>query len=180
MWHLPGPGIEPVFLALASAGRFFFKEPPGKSRGALNNDTRVTGIKWDSPGQIRMRECTAISKAGKTFSPSPNVLSLSAEAAFLPTHSLQVTKGMWQLPFCLGFTEGGVYSLCLLLTVREWQAEKSRTFRPLCVHAGASSLWGVNTFSLLFTTGRKIRGEPITKCPSKKTFCEPVHSRDKN
>ena len=96
------------------------------------------------------------------------------------SHSLQVTKGMWQLPFCLGFTEGGEYSLCLLLTVREWQAEKSQTFRPLCVHAGASSLWGVNTFSLLFTTGRKIRGEPITKCPSKKTFCEPVHSRDKN
>ena len=107
MRHLPRPGIELVSPALASAGGFFTMGPPGKSGGHLNNDTRVTGIKWDSPGQIRMRECTAISKAGKTFSLSPNVLSLSAEAAFLPTHSRQVTKGLWQLPFCLGFTEGG-------------------------------------------------------------------------
>ena len=28
LWHLPGPGIEPMSLALA--GRFFTTEPPGK------------------------------------------------------------------------------------------------------------------------------------------------------
>ena len=34
MWDLPGPGMEPVPLALA--GEFFTTEPPGKSLEAMN------------------------------------------------------------------------------------------------------------------------------------------------
>ena len=45
MWDLPGPGLEPVFPALA--GRFLTTVPPGKSSLLfLNNDFLKNRLYW--------------------------------------------------------------------------------------------------------------------------------------
>ena len=44
MWDLPGPGLEPVSLALA--GRFLTTEPPGKSLVGFLMMAILTGVRW--------------------------------------------------------------------------------------------------------------------------------------
>ena len=47
MWDLPGPGLEPVFLALA--GGFLTTAPPGKSQGLEELLTIFSDIDDPSP-----------------------------------------------------------------------------------------------------------------------------------
>ena len=46
MWDLPGPGLEPVFPALA--GGFLTTAPPGKPGCSVFNDDKFQGMTLES------------------------------------------------------------------------------------------------------------------------------------
>lgn len=143
---------------------------------------RTTNINWDCPEQIRMNKPRAIHKVGKKVLTGPLGFLITSWGS-LSSSSLPASNKSsvtWCLLPAWGALRAVNWSLHLFLTFRERRAEKSRRFIPLCVHPGAFSPKGVNTFYSFNYGKENKKRRPIAKCPSKKTFCEPVCNRDKS